>query len=64
MTTRLPTGFGEFDVVGYRSLVDDKHHLAMVKGDVDGQPDVLVRVHSECLTGDSSTRCAATAASS
>jgi 3,4-dihydroxy 2-butanone 4-phosphate synthase / GTP cyclohydrolase II len=50
--TRLPTAFGEFDVVGYRSLVDDKHHVAMVKGEVDGQPDVLVRVHSECLTGD------------
>jgi 3,4-dihydroxy 2-butanone 4-phosphate synthase / GTP cyclohydrolase II len=52
VTTRLPTGFGEFDVVGYRSLVDDKHHVAMVKGEIDGQPDVLVRVHSECLTGD------------
>jgi 3,4-dihydroxy 2-butanone 4-phosphate synthase/GTP cyclohydrolase II len=52
VTTRLPTAFGEFDVVGYRSLVDDKHHVAMVKGDVDGEPDVLVRVHSECLTGD------------
>jgi 3,4-dihydroxy 2-butanone 4-phosphate synthase/GTP cyclohydrolase II len=52
VTTRLPTAFGEFDVVGYRSLVDDKHHVAMVKGEVDGQKDVLVRVHSECLTGD------------
>jgi 3,4-dihydroxy 2-butanone 4-phosphate synthase/GTP cyclohydrolase II len=52
VTTRLPTAFGEFDVVGYRSLVDDKHHVAMVKGEVDGQLDVLVRVHSECLTGD------------
>ena len=52
VTTRLPTAFGEFDVVGYRSLVDDKHHVAMVKGDVEGQKDVLVRVHSECLTGD------------
>jgi 3,4-dihydroxy 2-butanone 4-phosphate synthase/GTP cyclohydrolase II len=52
VTTRLPTAFGEFDVVGYRSLVDDKHHVAMVKGEIDGQPDVLVRVHSECLTGD------------
>ena len=49
---RLPTAFGEFTAVGYRSLVDDKHHLAMVKGDVRGQDDVLVRVHSECLTGD------------
>jgi 3,4-dihydroxy 2-butanone 4-phosphate synthase / GTP cyclohydrolase II len=52
VSTRLPTAFGEFDVVGYRSLVDDKHHVAMVKGEIDGQPDVLVRVHSECLTGD------------
>ncbi len=50
--TQLPTKFGDFNVVGYRSLVDDKHHVAMVKGDVDGQDDVLVRVHSECLTGD------------
>jgi 3,4-dihydroxy 2-butanone 4-phosphate synthase/GTP cyclohydrolase II len=52
VTTRLPTAFGEFNVVGYRSLVDDKHHVAMVKGEVDGHSDVLVRVHSECLTGD------------
>src|SRR4051812_3946513 len=52
VSTSLPTAFGEFSVVGYRSLVDDKHHVAMVKGDVDGKPDVLVRVHSECLTGD------------
>jgi 3,4-dihydroxy 2-butanone 4-phosphate synthase / GTP cyclohydrolase II len=52
VTTRLPTAFGDFDVVGYRSLVDDKHHVAMVKGDVEGASDVLVRVHSECLTGD------------
>jgi 3,4-dihydroxy 2-butanone 4-phosphate synthase/GTP cyclohydrolase II len=52
VSTRLPTGFGTFDVVGYRSLVDDKHHVALVKGEIDGQKDVLVRVHSECLTGD------------
>jgi 3,4-dihydroxy 2-butanone 4-phosphate synthase/GTP cyclohydrolase II len=50
--TGLPTGFGDFRVVGYRSLVDDKHHVALVKGEVDGKDDVLVRVHSECLTGD------------
>src|ERR671921_143284 len=50
--TRLPTRYGEFAVVGFRSLVDDKHHVAMVKGDVAGEEDVLVRVHSECLTGD------------
>ncbi len=50
--TSLPTKFGEFAAVGYRSLVDDKHHVAMVKGEVSGSADVLVRVHSECLTGD------------
>jgi 3,4-dihydroxy 2-butanone 4-phosphate synthase/GTP cyclohydrolase II len=50
--TALPTTFGDFTAVGYRSLVDDKHHVAMVKGDVDGAEEVLVRVHSECLTGD------------
>jgi 3,4-dihydroxy 2-butanone 4-phosphate synthase/GTP cyclohydrolase II len=49
---RMPTRYGVFQVVGFRSLVDDKHHVAMVKGDVAGQDDVLVRVHSECLTGD------------
>ena len=48
----LPTAFGEFDAVGYRSLIDDKHHVALVKGTVAGAGDVLVRVHSECLTGD------------
>src|ERR671918_1086637 len=52
VATRLPTAFGEFNAVGYRSLLDDKHHVAMVKGDVTGAEDVLVRVHSECLTGD------------
>jgi 3,4-dihydroxy 2-butanone 4-phosphate synthase/GTP cyclohydrolase II len=52
VATRLPTTLGDFDAVGYRSLVDDKHHVALVKGDVAGKPDVLVRVHSECLTGD------------
>jgi 3,4-dihydroxy 2-butanone 4-phosphate synthase/GTP cyclohydrolase II len=52
VATALPTSFGDFTAVGYRSLVDDKHHVAMVKGDVDGVEDVLVRVHSECLTGD------------
>ncbi len=52
VATRLPTVFGDFRAIGYRSLVDDKHHVAMVKGDVDGADDVLVRVHSECLTGD------------
>jgi 3,4-dihydroxy 2-butanone 4-phosphate synthase/GTP cyclohydrolase II len=50
--TRLPTAFGDFVAVGYRSLIDGKHHVALVKGSVDGEDDVLVRVHSECLTGD------------
>jgi 3,4-dihydroxy 2-butanone 4-phosphate synthase / GTP cyclohydrolase II len=49
---QLPTDFGDFTAVGFRSLVDDKHHVAMVKGEVAGRDDVLVRVHSECLTGD------------
>ncbi|HLH65475.1 MAG TPA: bifunctional 3,4-dihydroxy-2-butanone-4-phosphate synthase/GTP cyclohydrolase II [Solirubrobacteraceae bacterium] len=52
VSTSLPTAFGDFVAVGYRSLVDNKHHVALVKGEVDGVPDVLVRVHSECLTGD------------
>ncbi len=52
VATKLPTTFGEFTAVGYRSLVDNKHHVALVKGSVEGEQDVLVRVHSECLTGD------------
>jgi 3,4-dihydroxy 2-butanone 4-phosphate synthase/GTP cyclohydrolase II len=52
VATKLPTSFGEFVAVGYRSLIDNKHHVALVKGDVEGAEDVLVRVHSECLTGD------------
>ena len=50
--TALPTAFGDFTAVGYRSLVDHKHHVALIKGDIAGVQDVLVRVHSECLTGD------------
>ena len=52
VSTSLPTAFGEFTAVGYRALIDEKHHVAMVKGDVAGKDDILVRVHSECLTGD------------
>ncbi|MGI8864843.1 MAG: bifunctional 3,4-dihydroxy-2-butanone-4-phosphate synthase/GTP cyclohydrolase II [Solirubrobacteraceae bacterium] len=52
VATKLPTVYGSFVAVGYRSLVDNKHHVALVKGEVDGVEDVLVRVHSECLTGD------------
>jgi len=50
--TKLPTAFGDFTAVGYRALLDGKHHVALVKGDIEGKEDVLVRVHSECLTGD------------
>lgn len=49
---RLPTEFGEFRCVSFQSQVDGDTHLAFVMGDVAGQPDVLVRVHSECITGD------------
>jgi 3,4-dihydroxy 2-butanone 4-phosphate synthase/GTP cyclohydrolase II len=52
VSTSLPTEYGNFVAVGYRSLVDEKHHVALVKGELEGQEDVLVRVHSECLTGD------------
>ena len=52
VSARLPIEAGEFEVVGYRSVLDDKHHLALVKGEVAGRQDVLVRVHSECVTGD------------
>jgi 3,4-dihydroxy 2-butanone 4-phosphate synthase / GTP cyclohydrolase II len=48
----LPTRVGEFTAYGYRSLVDDRTHMALVVGDVAGKEGVLVRVHSECLTGD------------
>ncbi len=55
----MPTEFGEFSLHLYRSLVDGQHHVALVKGDVAGRRNVLVRVHSECLTGDvfGSLRC-------
>jgi 3,4-dihydroxy 2-butanone 4-phosphate synthase/GTP cyclohydrolase II len=58
-TIRMPTVYGDFDLHLYRARTDGQHHLALVKGDIAGQPDVLVRVHSECLTGDvfGSLRC-------
>lgn len=49
---KLPTAFGTFDLYCYISKTDGKEHLALVQGDVKGGEDVLVRVHSECLTGD------------
>jgi len=57
--TRLPTEFGEFTAVGFQSTIDGIEHVALVKGDIGDGQDVLVRVHSECLTGDalSSLRC-------
>ena len=51
-SVRLPTEFGEFEVVGFREKLGGKTHVALVKGDVAGAENVLVRVHSECLTGD------------
>lgn len=57
--TRLPTRHGTFTAYGYRSTVDGVEHVALVHGDIGDGEDVLVRVHSECLTGDvfSSLRC-------
>jgi 3,4-dihydroxy 2-butanone 4-phosphate synthase/GTP cyclohydrolase II len=49
---RMPTEFGEFTAVAFREKLNGKTHVALVKGDVDGAANVLVRVHSECLTGD------------
>lgn len=56
---RLPTEFGEFRLVGYRNDVDAREHVALVYGDVQDADDVLVRMHSKCLTGDTfhSLRC-------
>jgi 3,4-dihydroxy 2-butanone 4-phosphate synthase/GTP cyclohydrolase II len=56
---QMPTDAGEFELHLYRSLVDGAHHVALVKGDVGSGAPVLVRVHSECLTGDvfGSARC-------
>ncbi|MFD3655927.1 bifunctional 3,4-dihydroxy-2-butanone-4-phosphate synthase/GTP cyclohydrolase II [Streptomyces sp. 24-1644] len=56
---RLPTAFGEFTAYGYRSIIDGVEHVALVHGDIGDGDDVLVRVHSECLTGDifQSQRC-------
>jgi 3,4-dihydroxy 2-butanone 4-phosphate synthase/GTP cyclohydrolase II len=56
---KMPTAYGDFDLYLYRSKVDGQHHVALVRGEVAGQKNVLVRVHSECLTGDvfGSRRC-------
>jgi 3,4-dihydroxy 2-butanone 4-phosphate synthase/GTP cyclohydrolase II len=52
VSVRMPTDFGEFQAIAYTNEVDDKEHLALVKGEIDPTKPVLVRVHSECLTGD------------
>jgi 3,4-dihydroxy 2-butanone 4-phosphate synthase/GTP cyclohydrolase II len=56
---KMPTDYGDFDMHLYRSKIDGQHHLALVYGEVAGEKGVLVRVHSECLTGDvfGSRRC-------
>jgi 3,4-dihydroxy 2-butanone 4-phosphate synthase/GTP cyclohydrolase II len=51
-SVRLPTAYGDFTAVAFRETLTGKHHVALVRGDVEGEEDVLVRVHSECLTGD------------
>lgn len=52
VSTRLPTEYGEFDIRAYSTLIDEKIHIALVKGNITEEDTVLVRVHSECLTGD------------
>jgi 3,4-dihydroxy 2-butanone 4-phosphate synthase / GTP cyclohydrolase II len=52
VAVRLPTAYGEFTAVSFRELLTGKLHLALVRGEVAGAADVLVRVHSECITGD------------
>ena len=56
---KLPTEYGEFDIYGYINDITGEHHVALVKGDIGDGKDVLCRVHSECLTGDTfgSLRC-------
>lgn len=56
---KLPTLYGEFKIIGYEDKVNNKEHVALVFGDVEKVRDVMVRVHSECLTGDvfGSQRC-------
>jgi 3,4-dihydroxy 2-butanone 4-phosphate synthase/GTP cyclohydrolase II len=57
--TRIPTKYGEFILHYYSNTLDDKEHIAFVKGEVQGKQNVLVRIHSECFTGDvlGSRRC-------
>lgn len=59
VSVQLPTEYGEFQMVGYTNHVDNKEHVALIKGTIDPKRPVMVRVHSECLTGDvfGSERC-------
>ncbi len=56
---RIPTEFGEFTIIGYQNDVDRAEHIALVHGEIAGEPNILVRMHSKCLTGDvfGSQRC-------
>ncbi|GFP74075.1 bifunctional 3,4-dihydroxy-2-butanone-4-phosphate synthase/GTP cyclohydrolase II [Clostridium fungisolvens] len=56
---KLPTKYGEFKMIGYENTLNSEHHVALVKGDISDEEPVLIRVHSECLTGDAfgSLRC-------
>lgn len=58
-TAEMPTKYGTFKAYGYEEILSNNHHIALVKGDISGEDPVLVRVHSECLTGDAfgSMRC-------
>lgn len=58
-SVRMPTEYGEFQLIGYSNQIDNKEHVALVKGEIHSDEPVLVRVHSECLTGDvfGSLRC-------
>lgn len=52
VVTHLPTSYGDFKLIAYKTIIDNKVHLALVKGEVAGKEDVLVRLHSQCLTGE------------
>ena len=56
---QMPTEYGEFQAYGFRNQINGEHHVALVKGDITSGEDILCRVHSECLTGDTfgSLRC-------
>lgn len=58
-TVQLPTTFGDFQMIGYSNKLDNKEHVVMIKGEIDTNKEILVRIHSECLTGDifGSNRC-------